>query len=317
MRAGTVSMESLAHYTLGEHVGTDRISDVYRATDTSLGRTVTVKVLHDDVAADAARRESLVEAARAALSLSHPNIAALFHVGEERGKHFLVFEHTPGESLHAAVGGTAMNVRRAVDLGAQIADALADAHAQGFVHGSLNSDTVILTQKGRVKILGFGLPPATVSDLTTPDDVECMAPERVLGARGDARADVFSLGCILFEMLTGRQAFAAATASDTGVAILSRTPPPASQLNASVPDALDRVLERCLAKSVERRCDSAATVAAELREVASQLQADERTEVPISLFSPPPARRPTWLIVLLILLCLAGLSAAGAYWLLR
>ena len=308
-------MEPLAHYNLGEHVGTDRISDVYRATDTTLGRTVTIKVLREDVVADAPRREALMESARRTLSLSHPNIAALFHVGEEGGRHYLVFEHAAGQTIRAAVAGSAMNVRRAVDLGAQIADALADAHAQGFVHGSLNPEAIVLTQTGRVKIFGFGVP-AAVSDFATPDEVECLAPERVLGERGDQRADVFSLGCILFEMLTGTQPFAAATASDTQVAILSRTPPPASQLNAAVPDALDRVVERCLGKSMDRRCDSAATVAAGLGEVAAQLQAEERTDVPVALFSQAPARRPTWLIVLVILLCLAGLSA-GAFLLFR
>ncbi len=309
-------MESLAHYTLGEHVGTERTSDVYRATDTTLGRTVTIKVLRHEVAADAARRDGLLASARRALALSHPNIAALFHVGEEGGKHFLVVEHTPGESLRAAVAGNAMSVRRAADLGSQIADALADAHAQGFVHGSLNPESIVLTQKGRVKILGFGQP-ANVADLATPDEVECMAPERVLGEQGDARADVFSLGCVLFEMLTGQQPFAAATASDTGVAILSRTPPPPSQFNAAVPEALDHVVERCLAKSVQGRCDSAATLAAELREIASGSKGEERTAVPAAMFSAPAARRRTWLIVLVILLCLAGLSAAAAYFLLR
>jgi serine/threonine-protein kinase len=308
-------MASLAHYNLGEHVGKDRISDVYRATDTALGRTVTVKILRDEVAADAPRREALMESARRALSLSHPNIAALFQVGEENGKHFLVFEHAVGQTIRASVAGCPMNVRRAVDLGAQIADALADAHAQGFVHASLNPESIVLTQTGRLKILGFGVP-AGVSDLTTPDEVECLAPERVLGEGGDQRADVFSLGCILFEMLTGTQPFAAATASDTGVAVLSRTPPPPSQLNAAVPEALDRVVERCLAKSVDRRCESAATVAAGLREVADRLQADERTDVPLAQFAQPPARRRTWLVVLLILLALAGVSA-GALWLFK
>jgi len=308
-------MESVAQYRLGEHVGRDRISDVYRATDTTLGRTVTVKILREEVAADVPRREALMESARRSVSLSHPNIAALFHVGEEHGKHYLVFEHTAGQTIRAAVAGSPMNVRRAVDLGAQIADALADAHAQGFVHGSLNAESIVLTQTGRVKILGFGVP-ASVSELTTPDEVECLAPERVLGERGDQRADVFSLGCILFEMLTGTQPFAAATASDTGVAILSRTPPPPSQMNAAVPESLDRVVEHCLGKSIDRRCDSAATVAAGLREVGEQLQAGERTDAPPAIFGPPPARRRTWLVALLILLALAGLSA-GAFWLLR
>jgi serine/threonine-protein kinase len=316
-------MESLAHYKLGDHVGTDRLADVYRATDTTLGRTVTIKILRPDVAADSARRDALLAAARAVLPLSHPNIAVLFQVGEEDGKHFLVFEHTPGETLRAAIAGSPLNLRRAVDLGVQLADALADAHGQGFVHGALNPDSIVVTQKGRVKVLGFGLPsfpadqPIQSDTSLSPDDVECLAPERVLGERGDARADIFSLGCVLFEMLTGRQPFGAATASDTAVAILGRTPPPPSQFNARVPVALDRIVERCLVKSVDRRCESAATVAAELREIAAQMEAHEQADTRMPLTVRPSRRRPIWLIVLLILLCLAGLSAAAAFWLLR
>jgi serine/threonine protein kinase len=316
-------MESLAHYNLGVRVATDRVADVYRATDTTLGRTVTIRILRPDVAADTARRDALIARARAVLPLSHPNIAALFQVGEQDGRHFLVFEHTPGETLRVAVAGSPLNLRRAVDLGVQIADALADAHGQGIVHGALNPDSIIVTQKGRVKVLGFGLPPVPAdqpiqSDVSlSPDDIECVAPERVLGEGGDGRADVFSLGCVLYEMVTGRQPFGAATAADTAVAILSRTPPPPSQLNARVPEALDRIVERCLAKSVDRRCDSAATVAAELRELATQMETDEKADTRMPVTVRLPRRRRTWLIYLLILLCLAGLAAVAAIWLLR
>jgi serine/threonine protein kinase len=316
-------MLSLAHYNLGDRVATDRVAEVYRATDTALGRTVTIKILRAEVTADAGRRDAILAAARAVLPLSHPNIAALFQVGDEDGKDFLVFEHTPGETLRAAVAGSPLNVRRAVDLGVQLADALADAHGQGFVHGALNPESIVVTQKGRVKVLGFGFPSLPVDEQIqsnpslTPDDVECMAPERVLGARGDARADIFSLGCVLSEMLTGTQPFGAATAADTAVAILSRTPPPPSHLNARVPDTLDRIVERCLAKSVDTRCDSAATIAAELREVGARLEADENADTRMPLPVRAPRRRRAWLIVFLLLLCLAALAAVAAVWTMR
>lgn len=311
-------MRSLGHYKLGEQVGTDRLTDIYRATDTALGRTVIVRILRPEIATDAARRDAIIAAARRVLPLSHPNIATLFQVSEENGEHYFVFEHTPGETLRAAIAGNPLNLRRALDLAVQLADALADAHAQGFVHGAVSPDTIAITQKGRVKLLGFGLPP-TAADAPappaaplSPDEVECMAPERVLGARGDARADIFSLGCVLFEMLTGRQPFAAATASDTQVAILGRTPPPPSQANARVPEALDRLVERCLVKSVDGRCDSAATVAAQLRQVAESLEADQRTDQPLPSPVRAPRRRRRWLIVVLIILCLAGLATVVA-----
>ena len=317
-------MTSLAQYKLGDRVGADRLSDIYRATDTALGRTVTVRILRPEIAADAARREAIVAAARVVLPLSHPNVAALFHAGEENGLSFFVFEYTPGETLRAAVAGHPLNVRRAVDFGAQLADALADAHGQRIVHGWLGPDSIVVTQKGRVKILGFGLPPVppdrpVQSDGSlSSDDVECLAPERVLGAAGDGRADIFSLGCVLYEMLTGRPPFGAATAADTMVAILGRTPPPPSQANARLPEALDRLVERCLVKSVDGRADNAATIAAELREVAAGLESAERADVPIAVpVHAPRRRRRTWLIVLLITLCLAGLGALLALQLLR
>lgn len=316
-------MKSLAHFKLGEQVGSDRLTDIYRATDTALGRTVTVRILRPDIAADTARRDAIIAAARWTLPLSHPNIATLFEVGEANGEHFFVFEHTPGETLRAAIAGNPLNLRRALDLGMQLADALAEAHSQQFVHGSLGPDSIVVTQKGRVKILGFGLPLVPVdrpipSDASlSADEVECLAPERVLGAGGDARADIFSFGCVLFEMLTGRQPFSAATASDTMIAILGRTPPPPSQANARVPEALDRLLQRCLVKSVEGRADSAATIASELREVAAGLEAGERSDMPLPVPVRARRRRRTWLIVALIVLCLAGLAAVAAWQLLR
>lgn len=315
-------MESLAHYTITEHVGRDAVADVYRAKDTSLGRTVTIRVLRPEIAADQARCDRLLAGARAALALSHPGIAALFQVGDADGKPFVVFEHAPGETLRAAAAGSPLNLRRAVDLGVQIADALADAHAQGFVHGALNPDAIVVTQKGRVKLVGFGLPLVAVDQPIqsgTPlsaDEVECLAPECVLGGNGDARADIFSFGCVLFEMLTGRQPFGAPTAADAAVAILGRTPPPPSQLNAQVPAAIDAVVERCLAKSVQARSDNAATIAAALRESLAQMEEEDQSaaapaQVPVR---QPRRRRSLWFVVLLIVLCLAAVAAA---WLLR
>ena len=316
-------MKTLAHYKLGDHLGSDRLTEIYRATDTALGRTVTLRILRPEIAADAARRDALLAAARWTLPLSHPNIATLFEVREENGEHFLVFEQTPGETLRATIAGNPLNLRRAVDLGVQLADALAEAHGQQFVHGSLGADSIVVTQKGRVKILGFGLPsvppdrPVQADASLSADEVESLAPERVLGARGDARADLFSLGCVLFEMLTGRQPFGAATAPDTMVAILGRTAPPPSQANARVPEALDRLVQRCLVKSVDGRADSAATIAAGLREIADTLDADERTDMPAAPPAHAPRRRRTWLIVVLILLCLAALAAVAAWQFLR
>jgi serine/threonine-protein kinase len=302
----------LDRYTLGEHVASGPVADAYRATDDTMGRTVTVRMLRANLVVDAGRCEALLAAARPVLPLSHPNIAALFDVGEDQGRPFLVFEHTSGQTLRSTVSGSPMNVRRALDFGAQLADALAEAHGLGLVHGGLNPESIIITAKGRPKILDFGLaswvalasdgtPSTPLAESTglSPEDVECLAPEQVLGEHGDARADLFSFGCVLFEMLTGTQPFAAATSADTAMAILSRTPPPPSQLNARVPPALDALVVRCLAKSLDRRADAAASLAARLRGLTQEMEAEKREERKFDLPRPRTRRPiPAWVLVL-------------------
>ncbi len=319
--------ETLGQYKLVDHLGANATTDTYRAIDTSLGRTVTLRVLREDANGGAGNSDALLAAARLVHPLSHPNIAELFDIGEENGKRFLVFEHTPGDTLRATIGGSPLNVKRAVDLAAQLADALAEAHGRGIVHRALKPDLVVITAKGRPKILDFALAAAHAGEspraphgvqthhAVSPEEVECSSPEQVLGERGDERADVFALGCILFEMLTGTQPFSAATGADTCVAVLGRTPPPPSQLNARVPEDLDRLVARCLAKSLDRRCESAAAVAAELRRISAEMELEEGASPKMTFIagsSPAPSRL---LLVLLIVACLAG-AFALVFWLL-
>src|SRR5512144_3010586 len=126
--------DTLGNYTLNDLLRTDALTDVYRATDTSLGRTVTVKVLRSSLATDVPRRDAFIAAARQVIPLSHPNVVELVEVGEDAGRHFLAFEHVAGETLRATVAGTPLNIRKAVDFGVQLADALAEAHGRGIVH---------------------------------------------------------------------------------------------------------------------------------------------------------------------------------------
>ena len=149
--------ESLGHYKILDRIGAGGMGEVYRARDTRLGRTVALKVLDPHVAGDPERRARFLQDARAAAALSHPNIAALYEIGEDQGQLFLVFEFVPGETLKTVIGGRPLNPRRAIDLAVQIADALADAHAEGIVHRDIKPDNIIVTPKGNAKILDFGL----------------------------------------------------------------------------------------------------------------------------------------------------------------
>src|ERR1700733_10304650 len=220
-------LETLGHYKILDRIGAGGMGEVYRARDTRLGRTVAIKVLSAGVAADPSRRERFLQEARATAALSPPNIAALYEIGEDQGELFLVFEFIPGETLKTTIAGRPMNPRRALDLAVQIADALADAHAEGIVHRDIKPENIIVTPKGNAKILDFGLATWTSSGAerdqaatmmatgagTTLGTVAYMSPEQALGEQVDHRTDIFSLGVVIFEMITGRMPFSGSTST--------------------------------------------------------------------------------------------------------
>ena len=149
--------ETLGQYRILDRIGAGGMGEVYRARDTRLGRTVAIKVLPATVAGEGERRERFLQEARATAALSHPNISALYEIGDENGQLYLVFEYVPGETLTAAIAGRPLNPRRALDLSIQMADAIADAHAAGIVHRDIKPDNILVTPKGHAKILDFGL----------------------------------------------------------------------------------------------------------------------------------------------------------------
>jgi TolB-like protein len=234
------------------------------------------------VADDQERRERFLLEARATAALSHPNISALYEIGEDQGQLFLVFEFVPGETLKTAIAGRPLNPRRAIDLGVQIADALAEAHAAGIIHRDIKPDNIIVTPKGNAKILDFGLAAWTSGGaerdravtMTATDagptlgTVAYMSPEQALGEEVDQRTDIFSLGIVLFEMLTGKLPFAGTTAKALALQIVQAPAPVPSSVNPSVPRELDAIVAQALSKSLDQRYESAATMAAELRSVA-------------------------------------------------
>ncbi len=270
--------ETLGHYKILDRIGAGGMGEVYRARDTRLGRTVAIKVLAATVAGDGERRERFLQEARATAALSHPNISALYEIGDENGQLYLVFEFVPGETLTAAIAGRPLNPRRALDLSIQMADAIADAHAAGIVHRDIKPDNVIVTPKGHAKILDFGLATWTSGGIereqaatvvataagTTLGTVAYMSPEQALGEAVDERTDIFSLGIVLFEMLTGRLPFKGATSTALALQIVQAAPPAPSSVNPSVPRELDPIVAKALAKSLDQRYESAATMAAEL-----------------------------------------------------
>ena len=317
-------LEALRQYKILGLIGSGRMGELYRARDTRAGRTVAIRVVADEIADDSQRRERYLEDARAAATLSHPNIAAVYEVGDDQGDLFVVSEYVPGDTLKTVIAGRALNPRHALDHGIQLADALAEAHAEGVVHRDIRPDNIIITPKGNAKFLDFGLGAWTGSGLarsealasldtdvgTAPEAVAYMSPEQVLGERTDHRTDLFSLGVVVFEMLAGKPPFTAPTAGALAVQILQAQPHAPSALNRTLPTELDAIVLRMLAKSLEQRCESAAAVAAELRSVAAILDVREGATDPESgaVASPgQPGGAGFWIGIVVALSILAAL----------
>jgi TolB-like protein len=320
-------LDTLGQYRILDRIGAGGMGEVYRARDTRLGRTVAIKVLPADVAHDPERRERFVREAQATAALSHPNIAALYEIGEDQGHIFLVFEFVPGETLKTAIGGRPLNPRRAIDLAIQIADALADAHTKGIVHRDIKPANIMITPKGAAKILDFGLATwtgggaerdnvATVlatSAGTTLGTVAYMSPEQALGNNVDQRTDIFSLGIVLFEMLTGRLPFTGATPTAVGMQIIQSPAPVASTVNRSLPHELDAVVAKALAKSLDQRYESAAGLAAELRAIGAILDARSNASASLphpSAFAPRRRGAGPWIAALVVVAAMA----AAVWW---
>jgi serine/threonine protein kinase len=320
---------SVAHYNLLEQIGEGGIGELHRARDTKVGRTVALKLVSPAIAGDPDRLRRLMQDARMMTVLSHPNIATLWEVGESDGQPYLAYEFAAGRSLLEEAGGGPMNPRRALDLAVQIADGVADAHSAGILHGDLRPDTIIVTDKGNAKVLDFGLAPWTkggmlrVSAAKNPDALPpessavlaYLSPEQAIGSAVDPRTDVFSIGTLTYEMVTGKNPFVAPTAAATLMNVMQGKFTPASELNPAVPLELDAILAHALTPDLARRQQSAAALAAELRSVAAVL--DVRTgdaAAPSAVMPITDAADTSVSRLLATALVLAVAAAAGVWW---
>ena len=286
--------EQLGHYNLLERVGAGGLGTAFRARDTVVGRTVLVKNAAERVGSDPLARTRFLKDARAAATVSHPNVATLFEVVDRPGQLFLVFEFVPGETLERACGRP-LDVRRALDLGIQLAEALGAGHAQGVLHLDVRPANIKVSHRRHAKLLETGLSAWTTGARVgrtagSADDrgVEDRAdryrsPEQRRGEPPDQRSDLFSLGVILFEMLTGR-------APSDGASPGRATPMRPSALNDAVPAEFDAIVERAMAERVEDRYQSAVSLAAELRSLAAILDVRRGDREPPSLVSGKKAR---------------------------
>ena len=277
----------LGPYEIVGPLGAGGMGEVYRARDPRLGREVAIKILPTAFSADVDRLRRFEQEARAAAALNHPNILAVYDIGTEAGTTFVVSELLEGKTLREALRQGALPVRKTTAYAVQIAQGLAAAHEKGIVHRDLKPENLFITPDGRVKILDFGLAKLTepfredagVSNLaTTPGStspgmivgtVGYMAPEQIQGLQVDPRTDLFALGCVLYEMLSGARAFSGRTGVDAMSAILNNDPADLTAGPDGIPAGLDRIVRHCLEKDPAQRFHSARDVAFALGEQAS------------------------------------------------
>jgi eukaryotic-like serine/threonine-protein kinase len=295
--------EAITHFKILEPLGSGGLGDVYRARDTNLGRTVALKVLPPRITTDGDLLDALHATAVRLMQLSHPNIAMLFEIGEDEHRKFMVFEFVQGQPLGSLINGRPLQLRRAVEFGINLADALADAHGAGMIHGDIRPDTIMITPKDRAKFMNFGLARYTAGGAARlASGGPYISPEELGGAPADARSDIYSLGAVMVEMITGRQ-------RARGLVLTG--------LTGAAPPELEQLIARMLAANVEHRAQSAAAVAAELRSIAAVL--DHRTEQAEAADAAEPAHRigkKQRSGAIMIVICLLALAAL-AFWLLQ
>ena len=286
--------QTIGHYQLIRRVGRGGIGEVYLARDTQLGRQVALKLLQASLTQDAARVRRFRQEARAASSLNHPNILTIYEVGQEDstggGAHFIAAEYVDGQTLRALCQGPGLALGAALDILIQVAGALTAAHEAGIVHRDIEPENMMLRKDGLAKVLDFGLAKlteqamrphrrasASFARVTTQPGVlmgtvSYMSPEQARGLEVDERSDLFSLGVVMYELLTGRAPFQGETTGDVLVSLLSGEPRPLARYVAKLPEALQRIINRALAKPVEQRYQTARELGAELKRLKEELE---------------------------------------------
>jgi eukaryotic-like serine/threonine-protein kinase len=299
--------KSLKNYKILEKLGVGGQGTVYKATDGKLGRTVVVKVLPPELTAREANLRRFEREARLASSLDHPNICTIFDLDEAEGHHFIAMQYVAGRNVRQLVNGHPLDLKSALLIAIQVTDALATAHARGIIHRDIKSGNVMVTPSGQVKILDFGLAKllddtedSSTSTIHRTDLTEVgvpygtatyAAPEQARGDRVDKRADIFSTGVLLYEMLTGTWPFRGKTTIDVRHAVLHDAPRPIAELRKEpIPARLQQILDRCIAKEPRDRYQKMEELRDDLRSVLQNVSTSETTGQTFTSVVPEPAR---------------------------
>jgi Tol biopolymer transport system component/predicted Ser/Thr protein kinase len=330
--AAKVMAEDQAHALLGRQLGAYQVisllgvggmGEVYLAQDTKLDRLDALKILPAELASDPDRLQRFIREAKAASALRHPNVATIYEIGESDGVHFIAMEYVEGQTLAAEIRGRLLDAAEVVEIGIQVADALEEAHARGITHRDIKPANIMMTPRGQVKVLDFGLAKVTepggqaaASDLSklaktgtgiVLGTVRYMSPEQTRGLKLDARTDLFSLGVVLYEMVAGRPPFEGETSSDVLVAILERQPESLAR-RPDVPAELERIIRKALEKDREVRYQHASELRADLKRLKRDMDLGRLTAA--AMTRGGHRRSLIWVAVLLALLAVA----AGTVW---
>ncbi len=312
---------NVSHYRILSHLGTGGMGQVWLAEDKNLDRRVALKVLSPQLASDPDRMKRFVNEAKVIAALNHPNIAQIYEFVDAGGLPMLAMEYVDGITVKDRIASRPMDPDDVLDVAMQVSDALDEAHSKNIIHRDVKPGNIMLTGRGTVKVLDFGLAKidtrrsnlddSTASGaLTSPGEVmgtlRYMSPEQCLGKEVDARTDIFSLGSVLYEMATGVQPFNGVTSAAVYDAILNRTPPPPSSVNRHVPVELDRIIRRAMEKDRDLRYQTASDLRADLK----RARRDSGSQPAAAL---SPIARQKWLWPALALLVIVGVVSAIAW----
>ena len=295
----------LAHYEIVSPLGAGGMGEVYLARDTLLERLVALKFLPLEISNDPQRLRRFTQEAKSASALNHPNIAHIYELGEADGARFIAMEYVEGKRLDQKINRSPLRVAEILQIAPQIADALSEAHSKGIIHRDIKASNIVLTNRGQVKVLDFGLakvvadnafmdPDVSTQLKTTPGivigTVPYMSPEQALGHDIDHRSDIFSLGIVLYEMATGRLPFSGRTVTETLSRITHDQPEAASRYNYEVPSELERIIRKCLEKDPARRYQATSELVVDLENLKRDSQSVGLTNVSATTREARPGR---------------------------
>src|SRR5262249_19941917 len=334
-RGQSWTSRQIAAYKILSLLGMGGMGEVYLAQDPRLDRSVALKVLPTELASDPDRLRRFIQEARVASALKHPNVATIYEIDEFDGLHFIAMEYVEGRTLASKISGRPLETAEILEIGIQTADALDEAHSRGITHRDIKPGNLMLTPRGQVKVLDFGLAKVTrpegpvASDVRTVmstktgmvmGTVQYMSPEQVLGKQVDQRSDVFSLGVVLYEMATGRPPFSGASPTETTDRILHIQPEAIARFNYNLPADLERIVRKCLEKDRERRYQSARDLEIDLKNLKREIDSEEDRigkgsarreravpETSREAVTPLPRRWRVWTILVTPALILIGL----------